>query len=169
MSSSSDRMEFLTTTKGKTCLIWDGHQYCKNYCDHWNVTTWRCRKQKTEGCRGIIKTSPKGDAIFSVEHSCEREKEVDLEVKKACLRARKKVAETDAPIIEIYKAEVQPLMHRGAEFVANLPKISQFAKSSQGIRRKLRRKYAAGENMSKIIFNCIMINEPADISNQGQT
>lgn len=133
-------LEILHTTRGKPCIIVDGFQYFHCYHNRNNVVSWRCSKRRSSNCHTMIKTSNGVIVSMSNKHTCERE-ETKMEVKRALLRAKKRVLETCVPFKEIYKQELDPLIKKGKEFAAEVPKAAQFVRgAARVVRRNIRRR-----------------------------
>lgn len=113
-------MELTTTNKGKQCALYDGYSYNFKRQNAEGTIFWRCSKQRSKRCRGIMK-SKTGEVLSTSEHQCGAPDEARLEVKKILQQAKKRAREEDTAVSKIYNQELGELHNKGYEFVTEMP------------------------------------------------
>ncbi|GBL87148.1 hypothetical protein AVEN_176075-1, partial [Araneus ventricosus] len=98
---------------------YDGYQYRKHRINKNNVISWLYLKERTENCRGTLK-SKNGIVLNVSNHVCKPDI-AEIEVKKRIFNARKRARIEDKEIPTIYPEEMQPLFNKGYDFVTNIP------------------------------------------------
>lgn len=128
-------MEFILTSKGKSCLLYKGHSYRKFRENKQGEVTWVCMKEKSAKCKGKIVTKNDSE-IRSTDHDCVPD-EAAMEVKKSVFQAKKRAREdSDTPIPKVFKQEIAPLQNKGYEFVTELPQFSNLKSVLYAIRNE---------------------------------
>lgn len=117
-----DQLQIVNTTKGKPSAIFEDYQYRQHRINKEEVVTWLCIKEKTEKCRGTLKTK-NSQVISASEHKC-KPNLVQLEVKIHKENAKKRARESDQAISKIYREEMGALFDRGYDFVCDVPLLS---------------------------------------------
>lgn len=120
-------MEVITTTKGKPCLLKDGHRY-RVHRKTDTYTGWLCVNSERSKCRGRSKIA-NDKLVAEQQHSCPPD-EVDVEIKKRMHNCRKRVREEKTvPVCQIFQEEFKDLKNKGLYIDANMPKYEN-AKTS---------------------------------------
>lgn len=113
-------MEVTTTSHGKPCAHFEGYSYVVKRRNVDGTVVWRCSKQQSKNCRGILKTKD-SNILASNEHQCGTPDDSRLEVQRTLARAKKRAREEDTPIPTIYTEELGNLHNRGYDFVTEMP------------------------------------------------
>lgn len=136
-----EKFDVIETTKGKPLALFKGYQYRRHRECKENVVSWLCVKEKSEKCKGRMK-SKYGSVLEEFEHICKPD-EAAVEVKQKLSSIRKRAREEDLPISDIYQQEMMPLFHKGLDFVTELPLLTSVKSGlyrarriSQGIQKE---------------------------------
>lgn len=113
-------MEVLTTNKGKPAAHYNGYAYREFRRNKDALVVWRCQKERSSRCRGMLKTK-NGEVLEETDHSCGAPDTARLEVKKSICTAKKRAREEHASISQIYKEELGELHNKGYNFVTEMP------------------------------------------------
>lgn len=113
-------MEVISTTKGKPCAHHDGYTYRQFRKKEDGTITWRCLKERSKRCRGILK-SRDGAMLNVTEHTCGPPDDARVEVQKRVHKAKKRAREDETSIQKIYAEELGDLHNKGYDFVTEMP------------------------------------------------
>jgi hypothetical protein len=110
----------MEVTTGKPCAHYEGYSFNVKKTLQDGAIIWRCLKQRSTRCQGVIKTKD-GAVLSSSDHQCGPPDDARLEVHKKLSVAKKRAREEDTPISRIYLEEIVDLHNRGYEFVTEMP------------------------------------------------
>lgn len=113
-------MEVTTTSHGKPCAHYEGYSYIVRRTKEDGTVIWRCSKQRSTRCRGMINTKD-CNVLSSNEHQCGAPDDARLEVHKTLNQVKKRAREEDTLISTIYSEELGDLHNRGYDFVTEMP------------------------------------------------
>lgn len=113
-------MELTTTNKGKECALYDGYSYNFKRQNLEGSIFWRCSKERSKRCRGVMKTK-NGEVLSTSEHQCGAPDEARLEVKRTLQMAKKRAREEDTGVSKIYSQELGGLHNEGYDLVTEMP------------------------------------------------
>ncbi|XP_049839929.1 uncharacterized protein LOC126284806 isoform X3 [Schistocerca gregaria] len=113
-------MEVITTTKGRPSAHYSGYAYRKFRESKDGVVTWLCLREKSDHCRGKIR-SKNGEVFYVSEHSCGPPDDAALEVRKQCEKAKMRAREETTRLSEIYADEMGNLHNKGYDFFTAMP------------------------------------------------
>lgn len=126
--------EITETTKGKPSVTLNGYQYRKHRTNKNDTVSWLCIKERTEKCRGRLKTKER-EVLSVSEHIC-KANVAEIEVNKHFASMKKRLREEQDTVKNIYKEEIIPLFNRGYEFVTEIPLFSAIEPNLHRIRRR---------------------------------
>lgn len=96
-------MEFITTQKGKQCLLFSGYRFLKQRENKSGEVVWFCHKRRRFACSGSITTSSDNRVLSETTHQCVPD-EANNEVSKAVSQAKKRVREeSEASVTQVCK------------------------------------------------------------------
>ncbi|GBM73699.1 hypothetical protein AVEN_177747-1 [Araneus ventricosus] len=128
-------IEIFETKKNKPSAVYSGYQYRKFRSNIENIITWLCINERSEKCKGILKT--KDNCVVSeMTHSC-KPNEAKIDVKKQVANIRRRVCETDLSVSKIYQEEIFSLFQRGYEIMTEIPTLSSIKSSLHKTRRRV--------------------------------
>lgn len=108
--------------RGKPSAHYNGYAYRMVRENKVGVMTWVCLRQKSEKCKGRLK-SKNGRVIRVSDHGCEVD-EANLVVKKTVCRAKVRAREENTPISKLYSEvteEICQLHNRGYDCINKMP------------------------------------------------
>lgn len=118
MRRKMSSLQFSFTTRGHPLLIYDGRSYTlKRTLQNMNKR-WICRDSK---CKGTLLTF-KDTVLEEGNHICIPDV-AKVEIQKSILNCKKRAREELTPMNEIYKSAFSPIIDKGLNFVAEIPKF----------------------------------------------
>lgn len=146
-----DKLQIIETTKGKPSAILNGYQYRQHRVNKQGTISWLCIKEKSENCRGTLKTK-NGELLSVSEHLC-KPNLAEVDIKKQQLNCKKRARETDCNISTIYKEEMGQLFDRGFDFVAEVPLFTTMKTTLYRNRRKEQGHSSEPSSAGEIVFS----------------
>lgn len=128
-------MEIIETNRGRPCLILDGFCY-RLHRKTDEYTGWLCVNEKKESkCHGKLKVSKTGEVICTQQHRC-TPNVAETEIRKKMYVCKKRAREEiTVPVCQIFKEELQELITKGYDMVAEMPLYDNVKSSLCKVRR----------------------------------